>query len=213
VRAPASTAPTSIDDEAVTGLEDPEGLCRRVAAAVPGVPRTLIAAVGERLTTIVLGMGDRPALLWTVAHAPLLIAAARADETKPLGRELVETLREGAAEALGEARIGHMRLLQCEIVGASRLARAVVTLGADGGRAASPRELAAALATLGSTWEEQSARGAAPAWLRTTLVAGAMLEGILRSLGGGRVLTIPEEVTVHGEAGGSVRDVQRPTTG
>jgi hypothetical protein len=40
-----------------------------------------------------------------------------------------------------------------------------------------------------------------------------MLEGILRSLGGGRVLTIPEEVTVHGEAGGSVRDVQRPTTG
>lgn len=198
-----TSPPTSIDDEAVASLADPEELCRRVASAVPGVPRTLIAAVGERLTTVVLGMGDRPALLWTVAHAPLLVAAARADETKPLGRELIETLREGATAALGEARIGHMRLLQCEIVGASRLARAVVTLGADGGRAASPRELAAALATLGSTWEEQSARGAAPSWLRTTLVAGAMLEGVLKCLGGGRVLTIPEEPTARAPVDGA----------
>jgi hypothetical protein len=195
----------SIDDEAVAGLADPDALCRRVAVAVPSAQRTLIAAVGERLTTIVLGMGDRPTLLWTVAHAPLLVATVRADETKPLGRELVQTLRESAAAALDEARLGHMRLLQCEVVGASRLARAVVTLGADGGRAASPRELTAALATLGSTWEEQSARGGAPAWLRTTLVAAAMLEGILRSLGGGRVVTIPEErvgeLAVRPEAG------------
>lgn len=188
-----AVSPGSIDDEAVAGLADPEALCRRVASAAPGLSRTLIAAVGERLTTIVLGMGDRPALLWTVAHAPLLVATVRADETKPLGRELVETLRESAASALSEARLGYMRLLQCEVVGASRLARAVVTLGADGGRAAAPHELASALTTLGSTWEQQSVRGGAPAWLRTTLVAAAMLEGIVKSLGGGRVLTIPED--------------------
>jgi hypothetical protein len=186
-------SPGSIDDEAVAGLADPDGLCRRVAEAMPDSSRSLIAAVGERLTTIVLGMRDRPALFWTVAHAPLLVAVTRAEETRPLGRELVEALREQATAALGEARLGHMRLLQCEVVGASRLARAVVTLGADGGRAASARELGVALATLGSTWEEQSARGGAPPWLRSTLVAAAMLEGILRSLGGGRVLTIPED--------------------
>lgn len=195
----------TIDDEAVAGLADPEALCRRAARAAPVGSRTLIAAVGERLTTLVLAMGDRPALLWTVAHAPLLVATVRADETKPLGRELVGTLRESAVSALSEARLGHMRMLQCEVVGASRLARAVVTLGADGGSAASPRELAAALATLGSTWEEQSARGATPAWLRTTLVAAAMLEGILNSLGGGRVVTIPEEPAVRLETRDSVR--------
>jgi hypothetical protein len=182
-----------MDDEAVAGLADPDGLCRRVAEAVPGVPRSLIAAVGERLTTIVLAIGDRPALIWTVAHAPLLVATARADQTKPLGRELVETLRESAKEVLVEARVGVMRLLQCEVVAASRVARAVVTLGAAGGREASTRELGTALATLGATWEEQSARGDTPSWLRTTLVAAAMLEGVLRTLGGGRMLTIPEE--------------------
>jgi type IV secretory pathway TrbD component len=193
----AAVSAFPIDDEAVAGLADPDGLCRRVAEAMPGAPRTLVVAIGERLTTIILAVAEQPALLWTVAHAPLLVAAARADETKPLGRELIQTLREAAREALEDARVGYMRQLQCEVIGASRLARAVVMLGAGGGRAASARELGAALATLGATWEDQSARGGAPPWLRTTLVAAAMLEGILGSMGGGRILTLPEEGDVR----------------
>jgi hypothetical protein len=174
-------------DEAIAASEDPVALCRRVAQALPGRPRRLVAAVGEHLTTIVCAVGDQPVVLWTVPHGQLL-EATFVDN----GDRLVGRLRASATVALAASRIGVMRLLRCELVAASRLARAVVTLGAEGGRAATPRELAAALQTLASTWEEQCTRGASPAWLRTTLVGAAMVEGIVRSLGGGRIVTMPE---------------------
>lgn len=183
----------ALDDEAIAAHEDPGELCRRVAHALPGLRRSLAVAVGGHLTTLVLGLEGRPLLVWTVTHAPLLAAVAeRAGAVQPRGRELVTGLRVAAGEALREARLAVIRPTRCRVVAASRLARAVVTLGAEGGRVATPRELAAALETLASTWDEQVTGGASQAWIRPTLVGAAMVEGVLGCLGGGRIFAMPE---------------------
>src|SRR6185436_17271845 len=119
-------------NEGLAAREDPYAFCRSTALAVPGSSRFLAFAVGQPLTTMVFALGERPVMLLTAAHAPLLevLAAAEADGARPT--ELVPGLRTAAGLALAEARVGVMRLVRCELVAASRIARAVVTLASDG---------------------------------------------------------------------------------
>src|SRR5262245_38841791 len=119
----AASAP-SIDDEAVAAREDPQAICRRAAAIVPETERILIIAIGERLTPIVFALHEEPVLLWSLAHAPLLSIAGRHGGPGPHARELIPSLRAAARDELRRARLGVMSLVRCELVAASRLARA-----------------------------------------------------------------------------------------
>jgi hypothetical protein len=162
-------------------------LCRDVLGG-PSVPkRSLVVGVGETATTMVLAAGERPVAFWSVAHERARQATLRAAEERLSREDAAALVREAARAAVARVRLSAFRGLRCDVVGASRVARAIVTMGADGAERASLAQVTRATEQLLARSIESRIRGFPGDWVRAFAVGAAILEAAMLELGASSV--------------------------
>jgi hypothetical protein len=176
-----SSGPPAAVDEGLAARADPHAVCARVLAGVPGSSRALLLAVGETMTTAVFALGRKPIVLWRVPHDTIARARALPD------------VRAAATAAVGRARLAVVRGAGCEVVGASWIARVVVTLAATGAREATLDDVRLATDLLASAATETHARRRERLWIRPALVGAAVIEATMIEIGAARIVTKASE--------------------
>jgi hypothetical protein len=174
----------SSEHDTLSAREDVRRVCLGVLAGAPPSGRFLLVSVGEGFTTAVFALGAEAIVFWNVSHAALVATAVEAEASNTSGRDAVSLLRAVALESMQRSRLGLLGGDRCQIVGASRIARAVITLAAEGGSAATPDQVRNATDTLAETWAEGRLLGFPRARVRAMLVGAAVLEAVVGVLGG-----------------------------
>jgi hypothetical protein len=168
-----------LDPATVAARTAAVNLCRLALAGVPASTRTLVAGIGEASSTMVFASGDRPVAFWTVDHedasrATLRAAAERLDRAAGIAR-----VRAAALTSVENARLSAFRGLGCAVVGASRVARAIVSMASDGGDVAALDQVSAAASQLVARSIETRVRGFPGDWVRAFAVGAAILEAVM----------------------------------
>jgi hypothetical protein len=170
------------DPDAIAARTAAVSLCRAALGDTAGPPRALVIGVGESSTTIVFASGRRPVAFWVVAHALVSEAVLRAAKERLCRADALALVRASALEAVVRAHVPAFRGLGCELLAASRVARAIVTMGAEGAARASLDEVTRATSQLLERSIETRIRGFPGDWVRAFAVGAAILEAVMLSL-------------------------------
>jgi hypothetical protein len=170
------------DPGAIAARTAAVSLCRAALGDAAGPPRALVAGVGESSTTIVFAAYLRPVAFWTVAHPLVSAAVLRAAKERLCQGEAMALVQAAAREAVSRSHLPAFRGLGCELVAASRVARAIVTMGSDGGARASLGEVTRATGQLLERSIETRIRGFPGDWVRAFAVGAAILEAVMVTL-------------------------------
>jgi hypothetical protein len=176
-----------LDPDAIEERTTAVSLCRGVFGGASVPTRSLVVGVGETSTTMVFAAGERPVAFWKVRHERTAQATVHAAEAR-LGREeAAASVRAAARVALERVHLSALRGFGCHVVGASRLARAIVTMSADGADRASLEEVSRATNQLLARSIESRIRGFPGDWVRAFAVGAAVLEAAMLELGASSV--------------------------
>jgi hypothetical protein len=172
-----------VDADAIAERSAAVSLCRGVlgGAAVPA--RSLVAGVGEKATTMVFAAGERPVAFWSVSHERTTQATVRAAEERLSRSDAAALVRAAALAAVERVHLSAFRGLACDVIGASRLARAIVTMGSEGGERAALAQVTDATNLLLARSIESRMRGFPGNWVRAFAVGAAILEAAMLDLG------------------------------
>src|SRR4051794_34719746 len=147
-----SSDPTDPEDEA-------RHLDKDVLAAAPATGRSVVIHVATRFTTAVRADGDRLIAVRIVSHGAVRLAASHAEAASANGVAAARVLRAAANQVAERARLEKLADTTCAVVGTAGIARAVITLGSDGGSKATLDQVHAATEKLGVSWLEAKRTG------------------------------------------------------
>lgn len=145
--------------------------------------QSVVIRVGTSFTRTVHSTGGRLIASRVLSHGPLLLAASQAEAASASGVAAARVIRAAARQVAERARLDGLNGPGCSIIGAGEIARAVITLGADGRSRATVAELRAATEALGLTWVAGHPGGPSQKWVEPMLIGGAILESALEFLG------------------------------
>jgi hypothetical protein len=171
------------DPEIMSAREDAGRICVAVLAGMPTSIRSLVIRVGERFTTVVFATGSQPAVFWNLDHSPVMVAASQAAATNASGPDTADTLRAAAVDTVAGSRLRLVRGASCRVIGISNMARAIVTLAAEGESSATVQQLRGATDTLADTWAEGRMRGFPRGWVGLIMIGAAVLEAVIACVG------------------------------
>lgn len=172
-----------VEVELISAREDARRLCLGALEGEPRSARSLVVRVGETFTTVVYAVGGQPTVVWNISHSAAVVAANEAVEAHASEEDATFRIREVTHQTVGRARLGLLRGSNCRVVAASRIARAVITLAAEGGNVATAEQIRAATETLSETWAEDQIGGLPGGGVGALLVGAAVLEALVDAVG------------------------------
>jgi hypothetical protein len=176
-----------VDPDAIEDRTTAVSLCRGVFGATSVPTRSLVVGVGETSTTMVFAAGERAVAFWKVTHELTAQATVRAAESRLCRQDAAASVRAAAHAALERVQLSAFRGFGCDVIGASRLARAIVTMSADGADCASLDQVSRATNQLLARSIESRIRGFPGDWVRAFAVGAAILEAAMLELGASSV--------------------------
>lgn len=144
---------------------------------------SLVVRVGARFTSAFRVLEERSMAARIVSHGPVMLAASQAAAASASGTAAARVLRAAAQQVVQRARLEILGRITCPMVGATGIARAVITLGAAGGSKATVEQVHAATDTLAATWVEGRKGGVSQVWVEPMMIGSAVLGAILETLG------------------------------
>jgi hypothetical protein len=182
--------------------EEPRRLGKDAPAAALATGRSVVICVAARFTTAVRADGDRLIAVRIVSHGPVSLAASQAEAASANGMAAARMLRAAANQVAERARLEKLADTTCAVVGTAGIARAVITLGSDGGSKATLEQVHAATERLAVSWVEAKRTGHAQNWIVQMMIGAAVLGAVLESLGVSEVQAedeTPVDKTLEGD--------------